>query len=99
MAYNKVVYGNKVLIDLTSDTVEAKHVLKGKSFHNKNGTKGIGTLESTHLPLVTDTVSGVLTVPDVRVNFATGQLVVSTDYGNFTASITSSGNLQYKFAD
>ena len=33
MAYNKVVYGSNVLIDLTGDTATQADVLAGKTFH------------------------------------------------------------------
>lgn len=35
---NKVVYGDKTLIDLTSDTVNENAVLEGHSFHSSDGT-------------------------------------------------------------
>lgn len=35
--YNKVIYGSKVLIDLSSDTVTAADVASGKTFHDRNG--------------------------------------------------------------
>lgn len=34
---NKVIYGSQVLIDLTSDTVEAGKMLKGYTAHDKSG--------------------------------------------------------------
>lgn len=37
MAYNKVVYGEQVLIDLTEDTVDPQHLLTGKTAHDKTG--------------------------------------------------------------
>lgn len=37
MAYNKVVYGGKVLIDLTSDTVTKERILSGITAHDKKG--------------------------------------------------------------
>ncbi len=43
MAYNKVIYGNTVLIDLTADDVLASDVASGKKFHLKDGTQGTGT--------------------------------------------------------
>lgn len=45
MAINKVVYGNDVLIDLSSDTAEASDVAQGKTFHLKNGAQAVGTAE------------------------------------------------------
>lgn len=37
MAYNKIVYGNKVLIDLSQDTVEPKRLVKGYTAHAADG--------------------------------------------------------------
>lgn len=37
MAYNKITYGGKTLIDLTSDTVDAEHLAKGYVAHDKSG--------------------------------------------------------------
>jgi hypothetical protein len=46
MAVNKVIYGGKVLIDLTSDDVTAETLLKGTIAHNKAGEKIVGTYEA-----------------------------------------------------
>lgn len=43
MAINKVVYGNNVLIDLTSDTVTADKILKGYKAHAASGEQIEGT--------------------------------------------------------
>ncbi len=43
MAYNKVVYGSKVLIDLTSDTVTKDRMLSGVKAHDKSGASITGT--------------------------------------------------------
>lgn len=40
---NKVVYGNRTLIDLTSDTITQADVINGKSFHAADGTIKAGT--------------------------------------------------------
>lgn len=37
MAYNKVVYGGNVIIDLTEDTVTAAGLLAGQKAHGKDG--------------------------------------------------------------
>ena len=44
MAINKVVHGGKTLIDLTSDTVDASHLVKGYTAHNKAGVAITGTV-------------------------------------------------------
>lgn len=41
--YNKVIYGGKVLIDLTADTVTAAQLAKGATAHDKTGAIITGT--------------------------------------------------------
>lgn len=43
MAANKVVYGNKTLIDLTSDTVTEDALIRGYTAHKADGTIITGT--------------------------------------------------------
>lgn len=43
MAISKVVYGAKVLVDLTSDTVDAAHLAKGYTAHDAGGEAVSGT--------------------------------------------------------
>lgn len=43
MAYNKVVYGSKVLIDLTGDTITADKLSAGVTAHDKSGAALTGT--------------------------------------------------------
>ena len=43
MAYNKVVYGSQVLIDLTGDTATADKILQGYTAHDKSGESVTGT--------------------------------------------------------
>ena len=45
MAINKVVYGTTVLVDLTSDTVDAAHLAKGCTAHDAGGNLIVGALE------------------------------------------------------
>ena len=40
---NKVIYGNRTLIDLTGDTVEAAKVLNGYTAHDKSGAPITGS--------------------------------------------------------
>lgn len=44
-AYNKIIYGNQTLIDLTSDTATPDKVLKTYTFHKADGTVGTGSCE------------------------------------------------------
>lgn len=43
MAYNKIIYDGKTLIDLTADTVVADKLLSGYKAHDKSGTVITGT--------------------------------------------------------
>ena len=45
MAYNKVVYGGNVLIDLTEDTISADKLLSGYTAHGKDGNSITGNLD------------------------------------------------------
>lgn len=45
MAISKVVYGSSVLMDLTSDTVDAAHLAKGYTAHDAGGNLIVGALE------------------------------------------------------
>ena len=44
---NKVVYGGKVLIDLTEDTVSPDTLLTGTTAHDRSGASIIGTMEAS----------------------------------------------------
>lgn len=45
MAYNQVIYGEQVLIDLTTDTVDPAHLLAGITAHDKSGEVITGTCD------------------------------------------------------
>lgn len=45
MGNSKIIYGNTVLMDLTSDTVEAQYLLKDKTAHGADGELITGTCE------------------------------------------------------
>ena len=47
MAVNKVVFGDRTLIDLTTDNTTASDVRIGKTFHASNGEIAIGTNTET----------------------------------------------------
>ena len=42
---NKVIYNDNVLIDLTSDTIDAENLMSGYTAHDKTGTLITGTLD------------------------------------------------------
>ena len=44
MKYNKIIKGSEVVIDLTTDTVEADKLLNGTTAHNKAGEVIAGTM-------------------------------------------------------
>lgn len=44
MSVSKVVYGTTVLVDLTSDTVDASHLASGYTAHDKAGNSITGTM-------------------------------------------------------
>ena len=44
MAYNKVIYGGNVLIDLTEDTITAASLLSGETAHGADGEKITGAM-------------------------------------------------------
>lgn len=48
MAYNKVVYGSDVLIDLTADTVTAGTMVKNTTAHAADGSAVTGTLKRAY---------------------------------------------------
>lgn len=49
MSYNKVVYGDKILIDLSSDTVKEDALLEGYSAHDASGNVISGSINPTRV--------------------------------------------------
>lgn len=45
MAKNKIIYGNDILIDLTSDSVTSGTLAQGVTAHDKGGNQITGTAE------------------------------------------------------
>lgn len=96
MPVNKVVFGDRTLIDLTSDTVSADKLAKGVTAHDKTGVQITGTMESggssekygaTASTFLGDVdASGVLQVPTAQTDLVFDGV---TDLANFA--------LQYKF--
>ena len=60
MAINKVVYGTTVLVDLTSDTVDAAHLAKGYTAHDAAGNPIVGAMERQADPNILAGVSPTL---------------------------------------
>ena len=64
MAYNKVIYADQTLIDLTGDTVTEDTLIEGKVAHNAKGEQIVGTMKA---PTVTDDGNGGLVFSGVTV--------------------------------
>lgn len=65
MAISKVNYGNKVLLDLTGDTIKKEKLLSGFTAHNASGEQITGTMAIQESKSVTITKNGITTVtPD-----------------------------------
>ena len=59
MAYNKVIYGGKTLIDLSSATATADKILSGYTAYGKSGAKLTGTASAAGGTLVVTAPAGV----------------------------------------
>lgn len=76
MAINKVVYDNRTLIDLTSDSVTPEILKKGYTAHDKSGTIIVGTFEGDD----TDMIDRILTagLTDGYKHFSDDGTIIST---------------------
>lgn len=94
MAYNKVIYGGKTLIDLTADTVTKDKILKGFTAHDKSGEVLTGTCDyDMNTQDMTATASEVLAGKTVGIKGAT---VTGTMKNNGAVNATiSSKDEQY----
>lgn len=63
---NKVIYNDNVLIDLTSDTIDAENLMKGYTAHDKSGAVITGTLDpyKPEIIVIIDTSVASLSVGD-----------------------------------
>ena len=90
MAYNKIIYNKKTLIDLTGDTVDANSLTKGTTAHDKSGAKITGVLE-TPSGTITITNNGIHSVK----NYANANVNVPIPAGYIkpegTKQITANG--------
>ena len=101
MAANKIVFGNKVLIDLTSDTVSESNLLKGFKAHDKTGMQIIGTYEAEELIgniLENGFASGDITYEETTdtitaTNNTTGQVLTKRFSGNTVVEELTQSNL------
>ena len=76
MAYNKIIYGGKTLIDLTGDTVTADRLLKGTTAHDMSGEVITGSCNFD-----SDTSGAIAAVAEIlagKTAFARGSKVTGT---------------------
>lgn len=73
---NKVVYGNRTLIDLTSDTVTKDKILSGFTAHDKSGTIITGTCDFDVNS--TDATVAVAEILDGKTAYARGAKLIGT---------------------
>lgn len=73
---NKVVYGNRTLIDLTSDTVTQDKILNGFTAHDKSGATITGTCDFDVNS--TDATVAVAEILDGKTAYARGAKLVGT---------------------
>lgn len=86
---NKVVYGNKTLIDLTSDTVTKDKILTGFTAHDKSGAIITGTCDFDVNS--TDATVAVAEILDGKTAYARGAKLVGTmpNKGAVTGTIST----------
>lgn len=83
MAYNKVVYGGNVLIDLTADDLSPADVLLGKTGHGADGEGFTGTMPNR------GAVTGTIATK-------TGTYTIQNGYHNGSGSVGISSTEQAK---
>lgn len=88
MAYNKVVYGGKTLMDLTGDSVTPDKLLAGETAHDKSGETIAGTCTFD-----VDSTDATVTAAEIlkgKTGYARGSKVTGTmlNHGAVTGSIS-----------
>lgn len=91
MAYNKIIYGGKTLIDLTGDTVTPDKLAEGVTAHDKSGAQITGT--STKDVDSTDATAAVAEILSGKTAYARGTKLTGEMKNNGAVSlkITSKG--------
>ena len=84
MAYNKIIYGGKTLIDLTGDTITPDKLAEGVTAHDKSGTQITGT--STKDVDSTDATAAVAEILDGKTAYARGAKLTGTMKNNGAVS-------------
>lgn len=89
MAYNKIIYGDTTLIDLTADTVTAADLAKGVTAHDKAGEAITGT--STKDSDTSDATVAVAEMLKGKTAYARGAKLTGTmvNNGAYTGTISS----------
>lgn len=76
MAYNKIIYNNNILIDLTSDTIDANKLLNGYTAHNNAGEVITGSC--TYNADTSDADVNASEVLEDKIAYANGNRIVGT---------------------
>ena len=84
MAYNKVVYGSKVLIDLTGDTITPDKLASGVTAHDKSGEAITGT--NTYDSNTQDATAAVAEILKGKTAYARGTKLTGTMPNNGAVS-------------
>lgn len=87
--YNKIIYGGRTLIDLTSDTVTADKLAEGVTAHDKSGATITGT--NTYDSDTSDANAAVAEVLATKTFYARGSKLTGTmpNNGAVTGTITT----------
>ena len=87
--YNKIVYGGKTLIDLTSDTVTAATLLAPATAHDKSGAVITGTC--TYDSDTSDATAAVAEILATKTAYARGSKLTGTmpNHGGVTGVLTT----------
>ena len=91
MARNKVIFGEEVLIDLTSDTVTAGTLLSGYTAHDSTGSQITGTYDPTSSvsyqeKSITPSSSEQIVMPDSGYNYLSKVTVSAIPYSETSNS-------------
>lgn len=91
MGNNKIVFGDKVLIDLTGDTIKPEHLLDGDIAHNNAGDVIIGEIRRIQsIELIIESKDGQIQIPEgyhdgngsVVLDYAARELLVPENIRN-----------------